>query len=244
MKVESYILEKLKEKKLHFTLIDPDSVSPKKARFIVETAESCGTDAIMIGGSINAVGGLIDGIAKAVKESTSLPVILFPGGIGSVTKHADAIFFMSFLNSRNPYFITKAQALGAYPVRLAGLEPLAMAYIVCEPGETVGWVGEADLIPREKPEIAASYALAAQFLGMKFVYLEAGSGSKSPLPPKFVSTVRRAIDIPLIVGGGLRRGKQVLEIARAGADIVVTGTVVEKAQDLSQKLEELISALK
>jgi phosphoglycerol geranylgeranyltransferase len=238
--VEMSIMEMLGHGKLHFTLLDPDDVTPERAQEIVSKAESAGTSAIMIGGSTNAAGPNLDAVVQAIKETTSLPVILFPGGASAITPHADAIFFMSILNSRNPYFITKSQALGAIPVKQAGIEPIPMAYLVVEPGMTVGYVGEADLLPRNKPAIAATYALAGQYMGMRFVYLEAGSGADAPAPAEMIGTVRHIIDVPLIVGGGITTPEQARTAVMAGADIIVTGTLAENDPD---RLASIIKAI-
>ncbi|CAD5244677.1 geranylgeranylglyceryl/heptaprenylglyceryl phosphate synthase [Thermococcus camini] len=239
-KVESYIHEKLKNEKLHFVLLDPDDVTPEEAARIAEMSEEIGVDAIMIGGSTGAEGDVLDGVVRAIKKSSSLPTILFPGSHGGISKHADAIFFMSLLNSTNPFFITGSQALGAFTVKRYGIEPIPMAYLIVEPGETVGWVGDAKPIPRHKPKIAAAYALAGQYLGMRLVYLEAGSGAPQPVPPEMIALVKRVIDVPLIVGGGIRTGEQARAAVRAGADIIVTGTAIEKAGSLGKAREKLV----
>ncbi|MCD6373247.1 MAG: geranylgeranylglyceryl/heptaprenylglyceryl phosphate synthase [Thermococcus sp.] len=246
-KVESYVLKNLEREKLHFVLLDPEDVTPDVAGEIARMSEEVGVDAMMIGGSTGAEGEVLDGVVRAIKESSNLPVILFPGSHGGISKYADAIFFMSLLNSRNPFFITGSQALGAFTVKRYGIEPIPMAYLVIEPGETVGWVGDAKPIPRHKPKIAAAYALAGQYLGMRFVYLEAGSGAREPVPPEMISLVRKVIDVPLIVGGGIRTGEQARKAVEAGADIIVTGTAVEKAGSLEkarEKLEELNKGIK
>jgi len=246
-KVERYIHEKLEREKLHFVLLDPDDVKPETAGRIAEMGEEIGVDAVMVGGSTGAEGEVLDGVVKAIKESSSLPVILFPGSHGGISRYADAIFFMSLLNSRNPFFITGAQALGAFQVKRYGIEPIPMAYLIIEPGEAVGWVGDAKPIPRHKPKIAAAYALAGQYLGMRLVYLEAGSGAPRPVPPELISLVKRVIDVPLIVGGGIRSGAHARAAVKAGADIVVTGTAVEKAgspEKVREKLEELNKGVK
>ncbi|WP_297091371.1 geranylgeranylglyceryl/heptaprenylglyceryl phosphate synthase [Thermococcus sp.] len=246
-RVESYIHEKLRREKLHFVLIDPDDVTPDVAGEIARMSEEAGADAIMIGGSTGAEGDVLDGVVKAIKESSGLPTILFPGSHGGISRHADAIFFMSLLNSTNPFFITGSQALGAFTVKRYGIEPIPMAYLIVEPGETVGWVGDAKPIPRHKPKIAAAYALAGQYLGMRLVYLEAGSGAREPVPPEMISLVRKVIDVPLIVGGGIRTGEQARKAIEAGADIIVTGTAIEKAGSLEkarEKLEELNKGIK
>ncbi|NJE07907.1 geranylgeranylglyceryl/heptaprenylglyceryl phosphate synthase [Thermococcus sp. M39] len=246
-KVESYIHEKLEKEKLHFVLLDPDDVSPEEASKIAQMCEEVGVDAIMVGGSTGAEGEVLDEVVKAIKESSSLPVILFPGSHGGITKYADAIFFMSLLNSRNPFFITGAQALGAFTVKRYGIEPIPMAYLIIEPGETVGWVGDAKPIPRHKPKIAAAYALAGQYLGMRLVYLEAGSGAPEHVPNRMIRVVKSVIDVPLIVGGGIRTYEDAREVAQSGADIIVTGTAIEKAGSLEEarkRLESLIKGVK
>lgn len=239
-----YITEKLTKEKLHFALIDPENANPEDVSEIAAQIEKAGSDAVMVGGSIAAAGSRNDQIIQAIKKGTDLPVIIFPGSSAAVSPYADAIFFMSILNSRNPYFITKAQALGAVPVKLFKLEPIPMGYLIVEPGETVGWIGEADLIPREKPQIAAAYALAAQYLGMDLVYLEAGSGAYEPVPENMVTTVKKMVDIPVVVGGGIRAPETASKIAQAGADIVVTGTIIEKTDDIKVVLSSIVKAVK
>ncbi|WP_456368594.1 phosphoglycerol geranylgeranyltransferase [Thermococcus sp.] len=239
-RVESYIHRRLEQEKLHFVLLDPDDVSPETAGKLAKMSEEIGVDAIMVGGSTGAEGEVLDNVVKAIKENSKLPVILFPGSHGGISRHADAIFFMSLLNSRNPFFITGAQALGAFLVKRYGIEPIPMAYLVIEPGETVGWVGDAKPIPRHKPRIAAAYALAGQYLGMRLVYLEAGSGASKPVPPEMIGLVKHVIDVPLIVGGGIRTGEQARAAVKAGADIIVTGTAIEKAGSLERAKEKLI----
>ena len=125
-----------------------------------------------------------------------------------------------------------------------GLEPIPMAYLIIEPGETVGWVGDAKPIPRHKPKIAAAYALAGQYLGMRLVYLEAGSGAPSHVPNEMVKIVKSVLDVPLIVGGGIRSYEDAKEVAIAGADIIVTGTAIEKAGSLEEAEKRLRSIIK
>jgi len=211
---------------------------------ISSDAAEAGTDGIMVGGSTRAEGKLLDNTVLSIKKATDLPVILFPASEAGVSRHADAIFFMSMLNSRDPYFITGAQKLGAPLVKQFELESLPMAYLLIEPGGRAGNVGKADLIPRDKPELAVAYALAAQYLGMSFVYLEAGSGADRPVPVEMVRAVGEAIDITLVVGGGIRTPEAAVELVRAGANIIVTGTLVEHAKDRKAKIREIVKAIK
>ncbi len=245
-KVEQYIHEKLEKEKLHFVLLDPDDVSPEIASKIARISEEVGVDGIMIGGSTGAEGEVLDNVVKAIKESSNLPVILFPGSQRGISKYADAIFFMSLLNSRNPFFITGAQALGAFQVKKYNIEPIPMAYLIVEPGETVGWVGDAKPIPRHKPKIAAAYALAGQYLGMRLVYLEAGSGAPKHVPADMIRIVKSVIDVPLIVGGGIRTYEDAKKVAQSGADIIVTGTAIESCspEDAKTRLINLIKGTK
>lgn len=242
--VFAHILEKLETEKLHFSLLDPDEVNLDTISHIASSIEKAGSDAVMVGGSSSAVGSVNDKTIESIKEGCNLPVIIFPGNWGAVSPYADAIFFMSILNSRNPYFITKAQALGAKAVKKFGLEPIPMGYIVVEPGETVGWIAEADCIPRKKPKIAAAYALTAQYLGMNLVYLEAGSGADHPVPAEMIAAVKHTVDIPVVVGGGIRTGDQAAQAVKAGADIVVTGTVIETADNTKDVVSTLVKAVK
>jgi len=245
MKVEERLMKAVtRDGAAHLTLIDPAKQEPKVASEIASDAASAGSDGIMVGGSTRAGGEVLDQTVLAIKKATKLPVILFPASEAGVSKHADAIFFMSLLNSRDPYFITGAQKHGAPLVKKFGLEPLPMAYIIIEPGEAAGRVGKAELISRDKPELAAAYALAAQCLGMRFVYLEAGSGAATPVPVEMVKEVRSAIDVTLIVGGGIRTAEAAAERVKAGADIIVTGTLVERAADRVKKIFEIVKAIK
>jgi len=242
--VEKYLSEKIKnEGTIHMTLVDPEKVTPSDASHIVKEAESCGTSAIMVGGSTSVSSSHLDKVAKALKKSVKIPVILFPNNITGITRHADAIWFMSLLNSADPYFLMGAQVLGAPIIKKFGLEPIPLGYIIVGEGGTVSIVGKAVPIPYTKPELAAAHALAAEYFGMRFVYLEAGSGVGNPVPADMIRTVKTVTDLPLIVGGGIRTGEQVKEIVKAGASIVVTGNVLEENKG-KNKITELVDNMK
>jgi len=243
MKVEDYFNKILKERKIHLTLIDPEEQAPQEALKIAKAAVKGGSDGIMLGGS--TTDGLeLEATAKTLKENLKVPIILFPGNISGVTKYADAIFFMSLLNSTNPYWIIGAQALAASTIKKMDIEPLPMGYLVIEPGGTVGWVGDAKLIPRNKPDIAAAYAMAAELLGMRLFYLEAGSGAEKPVPAEMIKSVKKSTKLTLIVGGGIRTRKDARRAAKAGADIIVTGTIVEDAENIQEKIREIVKAVR
>ena len=243
-RVEKYLLEKIKaEGAIHITLIDPEKVTPPQASRVAENSKISGTSAMMIGGSTFVSQAHLDAVVKAIRRTVKIPAILFPNNVTGISRHADAIWFMSLLNSVDPYFLIGAQILGAPLVKKYGLEPISMGYIIVGEGGTAGIVGKAIAVPYNKPELAAAHALAGQYLGMHFIYLEGGSGAKNPVPPEMIRTVKHFIDIPLIVGGGIRTKEQSLAAASAGADIIVTGNIVEKT-DSKQKVAEIINGIK
>ncbi len=247
-KVEKYINDAINnDKKLLFSLIDPDDY--KNIDQAVETAKACnegGADAILIGGSMGVQGEELDNVAKEIKSISSVPVILFPGNISNITKYADAIYFMSMLNSRNPYWIQHAQTLGAPTIRKYNIEPLPVGYIVVEPGGTVGWVGDANLIPRTKPKIAGGMALASQYSGCRIVITDAGSNPFDHIPIEMVAAVAKTIDVPYIVAGGIRTVDDVKEIVNAGADVVQIGTAFENSNfdKVKEKVEQFKKVMK
>ncbi|WP_407453209.1 geranylgeranylglyceryl/heptaprenylglyceryl phosphate synthase [Methanobrevibacter sp.] len=241
--VENYIRDILKTRKIHFTLIDPDEQTPEEALEIATAAIEGGTDGIMIGGS-TVNGDDVDNTCKILSENIAVPVIIFPGNTSSVSKYADAIFYMSYVNSRNPHWINGAQAIAAPAVKASGMEILPMHYMVISPGGTVGWVGDANLVPRNKPKIPAVYAMSAELFGIKFFYLEAGSGAEEPIPVEMIAYSKKAAPKNiLVVGGGIRDGKAAYMAAKAGGDIIVTGTVVEEVNDVQAKVQELTGAI-
>ncbi len=244
-KVEEYLLTARKKKgTLLFVLIDSEVSKLQESIKLAQDVEKIGAGAILVGGS-SAIDQLeMAEVVKNLKKSVKIPIILFPGNVTGVVPAADAILFSSLMNSENPYYITQAQALGAPSVLKFGLEPLPTAYIIIGEGTTAWFVGAAKGIPFDKPNIAAAYCLAAQFLGMRFVYLEAGSGAKESIRPEMVATVRKLFNGFLIVGGGIRDAKTAAELVKAGADALVIGTMLEKEKDSLTKLSEIANSIK
>jgi phosphoglycerol geranylgeranyltransferase len=242
--VEKYLLDKIQsEGSIHITLIDPEEVTPPQASRIVNKAKLSETSAIMIGGSTFVSAAHLDDVVKAVKRTVKIPIILFPNNVTGISRYADAIWFMSLLNSVDPYFLMGAQILGAPLVKKYSLEPIPLGYLIVGEGGTAGVVGKAIPIPYNKPELAAAHALAGQYLGMRFIYLEAGSGAKNPVPPDMIRAVRHYVGVPMIVGGGIRSREQALAAASAGADIIVTGNVVEES-GMKRRVSEIIEGIK
>lgn len=238
MDVKSYIYKKLEKEKLHFSLFDPENFTPEKAAELAKKVESFGTAAIMIGGSTSSS---IDGVAKAIKEAVKIPIILFPNSAMGLTKYADAVFFMSLLNSRRMDFIVGEQIKGAPLIEKYNLEPIGMGYIVVNTGILPTSVEKVADVRKLETEEIVNCALAAQYFGMNLIYLEAGSGAQNTVPDEVISKVKEKIKIPLIVGGGIKGPRMTLQKLYAGADIIVTGTVIERAYG---KIAEIIDVVK
>lgn len=239
-KVHDYLQRHLRWSSLHFTLIDPEKRTSEKAGLIAKAAQDAGSHAILVGGSTGVTPDSVNETVKAIKEQVSVPVILFPGGAEGISPHADAIFFMSMLNSQSPRYLIEEQVAASEKIHEMGIEVIPMGYIVVAPGGRVGEVGQAKLVPRDNPREALKYALAAQYLGMHYVYLEAGSGAKEPVPLPMIHEVSERLQIPLIVGGGIRDAKTAKGLLEAGADIIVTGNLLEGPVDVQKTLAEII----
>jgi phosphoglycerol geranylgeranyltransferase len=242
--IEKHLLNEIRQQgAIHLTLLDPEKARPRIAAKNAHQAENYGTAAIMVGGSTVTSTRMLEETVKAVKKAVKIPVILFPNNITGICPGADAIWFMSLINSSDPYFIIGAHILGAPLVKRFGLEPIPLGYIIVGEGGVASLVGRAFPIPLDKPEMAAAHALAAQYLGMRFVYLEAGSGVTKSVPPDMIKMVSNVIHVPLIVGGGIKSVEQVEEVVEAGAKIVVTGNIIEEG-NTKIRLKELISGVK
>ena len=231
--VEKRLIELSNNEPLIAALVDPFKDTPEINAERAYRAARGGADLILIGGSVGA-GVSLNETVRLIKRKVNCPVILFPGNVNGVSPYADAILFMSLLNSTNPYWIVKAQALAAPMIWRYKLEAIPTAYLIFEPGgrTSAGWVGEANPIPRERPELALTYALAAQYLGMRWVYLEAGSGAKETVPNETIHLIRKNTKLRIIVGGGIRTGRTAAEKFKAGAQIVVIGTAIEKTIEI------------
>jgi phosphoglycerol geranylgeranyltransferase len=239
LKVRDYITQTLKKHKMHMTLIDPAKQSASASGEIAAKACRAGTDAIMVGGSTGVTQENLDETVGQIKRACKLPVIYFPSGANVISRKCDAIYFMSMLNSRNVRNVSGEHARGAPMIKKLGIEPISMGYVIVEPGMKVGEVGEAELVKRGDLNTLIGYAIATEFFGMDLLYLEAGSGAPEPVPVPMVKAARESVDIPLVVGGGIVTPKQAAELAAAGADIIVTGTLVEN-DDFEDRLKRII----
>ena len=242
-KIERFLASRLSERgALLFVLVDSEDSGAGSSAQLAVAAEEMGASAILVGGSSATDQFEMARIVSKIKNQVKIPVILFPGNVTGVVPGADAILFSSLLNSENPYYISQAQALGAPNILKFGLEPLPTAYLIIGEGTSAWFVGSVRGIPFDKPKIAAAYSLAASFMGMRFVYLEAGSGAKTTVTPKMVSAVRKIFGGFLIVGGGIKDPETAKSLVEAGANALVIGTLVEQGGNLT-KLRDIAKAI-
>ena len=222
-------------------LIDPDKKNDKNIDKLVEKANQNGVDAIFVGGSI-MMDGLYHKRVERIKSISEIPVILFPGGVNQINKHYDAMLFMSLLSGRNSHYLIGEQVIAAPIVKDYGIETIPTGYLLIDGGSptSVEVVSGTKPLPSNRPDIIVSHALAAQFLGMELIYLEAGSGALNEVPGDVVKKVADEISIGLIVGGGIRTPEDANSIVDSGASFVVIGSAIEKSVEL---MEEFSSAI-
>jgi len=215
------------KKKLFALLIDPDKSDLKHLSKLIPVANSCDVSMLLIGGSL--VNADVSEFITQIKKITKLPVVLFPGNAMQFSGNADAILLLSLISGRNPDFLIGNHILVAGAIKRSGIEVIPTGYILIDGGAStsVQYMSNTMPIPASKIDIAVATALAGEQLGMKLIYLEAGSGAKNPVPIEMITAVKKEIAVPLIVGGGLRSPKQVQAAWNAGADIVVVGNALE-----------------
>ena len=222
-------------------LIDPDKKNDKNIDQLIEHANDKGVDAIFVGGSI-MMDSLYHKRIERIKHISDIPVILFPGGVNQVNKHYDAMLFMSLMSGRNPHYLIGEQVIAAPIVNDFGLETIPTGYLLIDGGSptTVEFISGTKPLPSNRPDIIISHALAAQFMGMQLLYLEAGSGAMNTVPVDVISKVSNETSLSLVVGGGIRTPKDALEIVNAGASFVVIGSAIEKSLDLIKDFSSAI----
>ena len=236
MKIYNNLLNTISTKgAAYLILIDPDKISHEKLPVFVKHCEKSGADGFLLGGSLMMKDHFEDFISN-VKKHTSLPAIIFPGGVNQVSSLADAILYLSVISGRNPEHLIGKHVLAAPFIKQAEIEPISTGYILVESGTvtTVQYVSGSQPIPRNKPEIAAATALAAEYLGMKLIYLEAGSGAHKTVPNEMIQAVSNYCSVPLVVGGGIKSASEAGEKVRCGAKIIVTGNFFEDENNWDQ----------
>lgn len=240
-KVERYLIERSKKATILAALIDPEDFAPAKAAQTAATAERSGASIILVGGSTVSNQARLDAVVKAIRRTVASHVVLFPGNITGVSHYADAILFSSLLNSTNSYFIIGAQALGAMEIYRSGIESIPMGYLIFGNGSASSFIGQVNSLPLSKPNLAMIYALAARYLGMRSLYLEAGSGASEPIPEATIQLVRKFYDGLLIVGGGITLPEDARRASRAGADMLVVGNMLHM-EGFNRKLAQIAEA--
>lgn len=241
MDVFDGIKKQIEHRSLLAVLVDPDKVSPNSEDALADHIAASKADLVFVGGSL--IFSDIDGLVERLKARISKPVILFPGLSSHFTPKVDAVLFLSLLSGRNPDFLIGNQVHAAIPILRSGVEVIPTAYILIDGGSTtsVEYMSNTKPIPSNKPDITLATAAAAQLLGFKLLYLEAGSGAQHHVPSKIIRTLKQQLSLPMIVGGGIRTEKALREVLDAGADIVVVGTAFEEDASLMDRFCEIVS---
>jgi len=213
-------------------LLDPDKAKGESLQHILKKANETSTDYIFAGGSLTF--NSIDNLINDIKELSSIPVILFPGNLLQLTLNADIILLLSLISGRNSELLIGNHVIAAPYLKNAKEKLVSVGYILISCGNktTVEYISQTDSIPSDKPEIAVATAMAGEMLGLKMIYLEAGSGASNPVPLSLIKTVRQNITIPLAVGGGIKNEQEIEGIFNAGADLIVLGNGCEKNPEL------------
>jgi phosphoglycerol geranylgeranyltransferase len=224
-------------------LLDPDRVKPRDVKGISKAGEEAGVDAFLVGGSLLLSDAFEEAI-KALKSTSKLPVFIFPGSVSQLSSHADGILFLSLISGRNSTYLIDKHVRAAPMIKRMGLECVPVGYMLIESGKlsSVEFMSNTRPVPRDKVDVAMAHALAAEYLGMQAVYLEAGSGAKESVSEAMVKSVKGYINIPVIVGGGLRTPDEARSRARAGADFIVIGTALEGEKEV-RRLRDFAKAI-
>jgi phosphoglycerol geranylgeranyltransferase len=232
--VWEYLKEVLKRRGAgYFVLIDPDKHTRKSLKKLVDGARDADVDAFLVGGSY-IFSDMLDKAVRMIKDSVNTPVILFPGAGSHLSRYADGLLFLSLVSGRNPQFLIEEQVRAAPIVKRIGLEAVPTGYIMIGGGNetTVEFMTGTRPIPAGKTDLAVAHALAAEYLGMKLLYLESGSGASQPISDEMISAVKKHCGLPIIVGGGITTPEAAAQKVRAGADFILTGNVLENPENI------------
>jgi putative glycerol-1-phosphate prenyltransferase len=239
------LTEKKKTGKKSFAvLIDPDKVNAPILDEIIELSVAAKVDYLLVGGSL-VISNYLDECVQHIKQNCDLPVILFPGSPTQVSKYADALLYLSLISGRNPELLIGQHVVTAPFVKQSGLEIMPTGYIVIDGGAptTVSYISNASPIPADKNEIAMCTAMAGEMLGMKLIYMDAGSGAKRPITESMIKLVADNIEAPLIVGGGIIHPEKAYLNCKAGADVIVVGNAIEKDASLIKEMSDAIHSI-
>ena len=232
---------KSQSKKSFAVLIDPDKVNDNSVEELIQLSLDAKVDYFLVGGSL-VISSYLDECVQLIKRSCTIPVILFPGSPSQVSKYADALLYLSLISGRNPELLIGQHVVSAPFVKKSGLEIMSTGYMVIDGGAptTVSYISNASPLPADKNEIAMCTAMAGEMLGMKLIYMDAGSGAKKAISESMIQKVASCIEVPLIVGGGITTAEKAYLNCKAGADVIVVGNAIEKDASL---IKEIASAI-
>lgn len=236
-----FLERKINQKKGFAVLIDPDKVAEPQLDELIRLSNEACVDYFLVGGSL-VISSHLDQVVQYIKANCSIPVILFPGSPSQVSKYADSLLYLSLISGRNPELLIGQHVISAPVVKKSGLEIMPTGYMVIDGGAptTVSYISNAAPIPRDKNEIAMCTAMAGEMLGMKLIYMDAGSGARYPITESMIEKVSQVIEAPLIIGGGITDPEKAYRNCKAGADIIVVGNAIEKDPSLIKEISAAI----
>ncbi len=235
---------KMNGKKSFAVLIDPDKVNDEKMHELIQLAVAAGVDYFLVGGSL-VISNYLDECVQFIKRNCSIPVLIFPGSSTQVSKYADALLYLSLISGRNADLLIGQHVVSAPAIKQSGLEIMSTGYMVIDGGAptTVSYISNATPLPSDKNEIAMCTAMAGEMLGMKLIYMDAGSGAKRPVTESMIAKVANCIEVPLIIGGGIIDPEKAYLNCKAGADVIVVGNAIEKDSSLIMELASAIHSV-
>lgn len=231
-------------KKSFAVLIDPDKVDHGKLEQIIRLSLAAKVDYFLVGGSL-VISNYLDECVQFIKRNCSIPVLLFPGSSSQVSKYADALLYLSLISGRNPELLIGQHVVSAPAIKKSGLEIMSTGYMVIDGGAptTVSYISNATPLPADKNEIAMCTAMAGEMLGMKLIYMDAGSGAKIPITESMIELVSKNIEVPLIIGGGIKEAEKAYLNCKAGADVIVVGNAIEKDESLIMEIASAVHSV-
>jgi putative glycerol-1-phosphate prenyltransferase len=241
---KQFIAKKQQGKKSFTVLIDPDKVNAQSIEQITSLAVEAKVDYFFVGGSL-VISNHLDECIQQIKALCNIPVILFPGSPSQVSKYADALLYLSLISGRNPELLIGQHVVSAPFVKKSGLEIMPTGYMVVDGGAptTVSYISNASPLPADKNEIAVCTAMAGEMLGMRLIYMDAGSGARRPITESMIEKVAQSIQVPLIIGGGITDPEKAYLNCKAGADVIVVGNAIEKDPSLIREMAAAVHSV-
>ncbi len=223
-------------------LLDPDKFSNDDLKSLSSILEQATPDLLLVGGSLVSTNTY--DFVQQLKKHIHLPIILYPGSSTQYAANVDAVLFLSLLSGRNPEFLISHHVASAPLLKANNTEAIATGYLLIDGGcsTSVQYISQTQPIPSNKNDIAIATALAGQYLGMKLIYMDAGSGAHNPIPTTMISAVKEQLDIPLMIGGGLSSSDRIDQACQAGADIIVVGNALEKDLSLLKEFDAVVKS--